>query len=199
LGVEVPPDLRRAKGWIGQLLEAELGATGGPRAQHDFPELGIELKTLPVTPQGKVRETTYVCTAPLDGSMKATWEECWVRRKLNCVLWLPIAGDSATPPGNRIVGSPLLWQPSAEEEAVLQKDWEALSEMISLGELWQLDARKGIALQIRPKAASASDMTWMLDDQAEWVQANPRGFYLRTHFTQTLVDQNFSRSRSNTA
>jgi len=32
----------------------------------------------------------------------------------------------------------------------------------------------------------------MLDDQAEWVQANPRGFYLRTSFTQALVDRNFA-------
>ena len=190
--IEVPLDLRRSKGWIGQLLEAELGATGGNKAQHDFPDLSIELKTLPVSRQGKVRETTYVCTAPLDGSMSNSWEESWVRRTLSKVLWVPIIGETRTPPGERMVGSPLLWRPSSEEETVLRKDWEALSEMISLGELWQLDAKKGLALQIRPKAASASEMTWMLDDQAEWVQANPRGFYLRTRFTQALVDRNFA-------
>ena len=194
-GQAVPPDLRRAKGWIGQLLEAELGATGGSKAQHDFPHLSVELKTLPVTPLGKVRESTYVCTAPLDGSMRPTWDECWVRRKLSCVLWIPIVGDSQLPPGQRRVGSPLLWRPDSEEEALLRQDWEALSEMIALGELWQLDAKKGRALQSRPKAARASEMTWMLDDQAEWVQANPRGFYLRAGFTQTLVNRHFATSK----
>jgi DNA mismatch repair protein MutH len=192
LELPVPADLRRSKGWIGQLLEAELGATGGSKAQHDFPQLGVELKTLPVSPTGKVRESTYVCTAPLDGSMSANWADCWVRRKLSQVLWIPIVGDARTPPGERVVGNPLLWRPEPEEDTLLRKDWEALNEMISLGELWQLDARKGVVLQLRPKAAHGSEMTWMLDDQAEWVQANPRGFYLRTRFTQALVDRSYA-------
>ena len=190
----VPPDLRRNKGWIGQLIEAELGATGGSKAQHDFPHLRVELKTLPMTREGRVQESTYVCTAPLDGSMSSTWAESWVREKLSLVLWIPIVGGSAIPPGDRLIGSPLLWQPNKEEESLLKQDWEALSEMIAMGELWQLDAKKGAVLQIRPKAASSKELTWMLDDQAEWVQANPRGFYLRSKFTQSLVDRSFAQT-----
>ena len=194
-GQQAPPDLRRAKGWIGQLLESELGATGGSKAQHDFPALSVELKTLPVNPQGRVRETTYVCTAPLDGSMATQWADCWVRHKLSKVLWVPIIGESTTAPGQRIIGTPMLWTPTPDEEALLQNDWEALHEMISLGEVWQLDAKKGKVLQIRPKAANASEITWMLDDEAEWVAANPRGFYLRTQFPQSLVDRHYAAPR----
>ena len=89
-GQLAPPDLRRAKGWIGQLLETELGATGGSKAQHDLSGLSVEPQNLPVNPQGRVRETTYVCTAPLDGSMASRWEDCWVQHKLSKVLWIPI-------------------------------------------------------------------------------------------------------------
>ncbi len=43
LGIATPPSLRRAKGWVGQLLEQFLGSSAGSRSAPDFPHLGIEL------------------------------------------------------------------------------------------------------------------------------------------------------------
>ncbi len=54
------------KGTVGQLLERALGATGGSRAEPDFPAIGVELKTVPVDETGRPRESTYVCTLPLE-------------------------------------------------------------------------------------------------------------------------------------
>ena len=187
----VPADLRRNKGWIGQLLEDVLGATAGSKAQPDFPHLGVELKTLPVTPLGAPRESTYVCTLHLETASTETWESCWVRRKLSCVLWVPIVGEAATPLAQRRVGAPLLWRPSPEEEATLRADWEELTELVALGELWQLDARRGRALQVRPKAADGASTTWAMDADGEWVRANPRGFYLRASFTKAVLSKAF--------
>lgn len=184
-GWEVPEDLRRNKGWIGMLLEAVLGATAGSRAEPDFPDLAVELKTLPVDPRGRPHESTYVCTAPLDGTMARRWEDSWVRHKLATVLWVPIVGQGDV--GSRRIGAPILWSPSADEEAILRADWESISEAIHLGEAWQLEARRGRALQLRPKAASSRDLTWMLDDEGEWAQVNPRGFYLRPGFTREVI------------
>ena len=64
-GVTTPASLRREKGWIGQLLELALGASAGSKPQQDFPELGVELKTLPLAHNGTPLESTFVCTAPL--------------------------------------------------------------------------------------------------------------------------------------
>lgn len=36
----VPPDLRKDKGWVGQLLEWHLGACAGSKPQQDFEQLG---------------------------------------------------------------------------------------------------------------------------------------------------------------
>jgi DNA mismatch repair protein MutH len=190
-GIPVPEDLRRAKGWIGQLLETALGATAKSRAEPDFPHLGVELKTLPVTPEGAPRESTYVCTAPLDASTGARWEDSWVCRKLSCVLWVPVVGAGSVPVGERVIGSPLLWRPSPEEDAALRADWEELTEIIALGELWQLTAHRGKVLQIRPKAADRSAMTWTVDEEGEWARDNPRGFYLRPRFTRALLARHF--------
>ncbi len=183
----VPPHLRRHKGWVGQLLETALGATAGSRAEPDFPHLGIELKTLPVTPDGRPRESTFVCTAPLDGSIAATWEDSWVRRKLSQVLWVPILTPDGSAPGDRRVGAPILWRPDPEEAAQLAADWTSLAEHIALGHLHQLHARHGVALQLRPKAADAATTTWVLDEEGETVRENPRGFYLRPSFTAAVL------------
>lgn len=63
--VAVPSNLKRDKGWIGQLIELELGATAGSKPEQDFLHLGVELKTIPVDESGKPLETTYVTVAPL--------------------------------------------------------------------------------------------------------------------------------------
>ena len=74
LGVMVPNDLTRHKGWIGLLLEQVLGASAGSRPEPDFPHLGIELKSLPINEQAKPLETTFVSVAPLIGLVGSTWQ-----------------------------------------------------------------------------------------------------------------------------
>ena len=187
VGVPVPRDLRRAKGWVGMTLEAALGATAGSRAEPDFPHLGVELKTIPVDERGSPRESTWVCFAPMDGSMASTWEASLVYHKLCHVLWIPIVGVSPTPVGDRLVGGPVLWRPSPQEMATLKADWQELSGQIALGELDQISAHHGKALQLRPKAANSRELTWVIGEEGEWVQANPVGFYLRTSFTKKVL------------
>ena len=186
-GAEVPADLRRAKGWIGQLVEAALGAVGGSRPGPDFEALGVELKTIPVGRDGAPRESTFVCAAPIEGAIEPNWERSHARRKLAHVLWVPVIGERTVPIGLRVVGTPRLWAPDTEEEAVLAADWRELSERIANGELHRIHARLGVALQLRPKAANASDYAWMLDEEGTWVRAVPYGFYLRARFTRQIL------------
>jgi len=172
------------------VLERALGATAGSDAGPDFPELGIELKTIPVDAAAKPKESTWVCSASLDGSMAATWEESHARAKLAAVLWVPIVGDG--PPGERRIGAPVPWTPTADQEATLRRDWEEIAELIRGGELDRLDAKLGDALQLRPKAASSRDATTFLDASGEWVETGPRGFYLRPSFTRRILEAAFA-------
>lgn len=186
-----PTGLARAKGWTGELIEQLLGATAGSRPIPDFPELGVELKTLPITPQGKPHESTYVCRAPMGTDLAHAWEDSRVKHKLRRVLWVPLVAARGTPLGDRMVGTPLLWSPDDEEEATLRADWEALADLLGTGAFADIDARMGKALQLRPKAANAAQTVWALDDQAEWVKVNPFGFYLRARFTGGLVRRHY--------
>lgn len=195
-GIEIPADLRRHKGWVGQLIELALGASAASLAEPDFQQIGVELKSIPIDRAGRPRESTYVCTVPLAAEALAQrWESCWVRRKLARVLWIPVEADSAIALGARRIGSPLLWSPSPEEEAVLRSDWEELMEMICLGELDAISARLGTALQIRPKAASAAVRGWGIAADGSMTRTNPRGFYLRTRFTAALLQRHYAIAR----
>ena len=73
------------------------------------------------------------------------------------------------------------------EEAVLRTDYEELSDLLGLGHFDELDARLGEALQVRPKAADSRVASWAMNAEAEWVQVNPRGYYLRADFTWQVL------------
>ncbi len=181
----VPTDLRHAKGWAGQLVEAALGAVGGGRPEPDFAAFGLELKTIPVRADGAPRESTFVCVAPTEGRFDADWASSHVRRKLVHVLWVPVL--PADTPGARTLGVPRLWSPSVSEEATLRADWEMLSEELASGGLHRIHGGRGVALQLRPKGANARDYAWMLDEEGEWVRAMAYGFYLRARFTADIL------------
>lgn len=190
-GVVTPPDLKRDKGWIGALLELWLGASAGSKPEQDFAELGVELKTIPVDSAGRPLETTFVCVAPLTGNSGVVWENCHVRHKLQCVLWIPVEGERTIPLAMRRVGTPLLWQPSLEEEWQLKSDWEELMDLIVLGHIEEVTARHGEVLQLRPKAANNKALTEAIGKHGQPIMTLPRGFYLKKPFTAALLARHF--------
>ncbi|HHQ4311842.1 TPA: DNA mismatch repair endonuclease MutH [Serratia fonticola] len=190
--VSIPKDLKRDKGWVGMLLELYLGAMAGSKPEQDFPELGIELKTIPVDATGNPLETTFVCVAPLTGNSGVTWESSHVRHKLARVLWIPVEGERQIPLAQRRVGSPLLWQPNQEETEMLRRDWEELMDLIVLGQVERITARHGEVLQLRPKAANNKALTEATGKQGQPILTLPRGFYLKKNFTRALLARHFT-------
>ncbi len=188
----VPSRLQHAKGWAGQLLELCLGATAASRAEQDFANIGVELKTLPVNQQGQPLESTYVCTVPLDGFTELDWASSWVRRKLACVMWLPIEAGPDIPVAQRRIGTGFIWTPSPEQDVALQNDWEEHMELIQLGRVHEISAHHGVCLQIRPKAANSQALRDATDESGNRVATLPRGFYLRSRFTAQILAERYA-------
>ncbi|OOF49568.1 DNA mismatch repair endonuclease MutH [Rodentibacter trehalosifermentans] len=187
IGIPVPPNLKRDKGWVGMLLETALGATAGSKAEQDFAHLGVELKTLPINEQGLPLETTFVSLAPLIQNSGVQWENSHVRHKLSCVLWIPVEGSRHIALRERHIGAPILWQPSPEQERQLKQDWEELMEYITLGKLNEITARIGEVMQLRPKGANSQAVTKGIGKNGEVVDTLPLGFYLRKEFTAGIL------------
>lgn len=184
----IPKDLKHNKGWIGQFLEFLLGTTAGNLSEPDFLELGIELKTIPLNTSHQAKETTYVCVVPLLNHTGLQWQDCCVYKKLKKVLWVPIEANPELALSDRKVGKAFLWSPSEEEMDSLQTDWEEFMEIISLGQVESITAHQGEYLQIRPKAANASVITTGIGENGLRKQTLPRGFYLRTLFTNQILE-----------
>ena len=187
LGLTAPENLLHHKGWSGQLLEKILGADAGSLSEPDFRHIGVEMKTLPLGANGQPSESTYVSTVPLQ-ALHQEWDSCWVRNKLNRVLWVPIEGDRNIPVHARRIGQGFLWSPTPQQERVLRQDWEDLMDMVCLGEIEKITAKQGVYLQIRPKAADSTVKTEAVGSSGDKILTHPRGFYLRSRFTAEILD-----------
>jgi DNA mismatch repair protein MutH len=191
LSVPVPANLLHHKGWTGQLLERLLGATANSRAVPDFEGLGVELKTLPVDGRGRPVESTFVCTISLEEIAQNEWQDSRVKRKLSCVLWMPVEGDRSIAMAERHIGEPTLWTPSEAEEATLRFDWDTLAGMIGRGDIESITGHLGVALQVRPKARNALARRWGRDEDGVRIERMPRGFYLRANFTHAILQTRY--------
>ncbi len=188
LAFKVPQDQKQHKGWIGQLAEKFLGATASNLAEPDFQHIGVELKTIPLNKHGRPAESTYVCTVPMTDIAGLRWQDSIVCKKLSRVLWLPIESDKILAVGERRFGSATLWSPNPTQEAMLRADWEELMEMIATGEIDKISSAHGKNLQIRPKAANARSLGKAYTVEGNPTTTLPRGFYLRTSFTKTILN-----------
>lgn len=195
-GLRVPKNLRRHKGFVGQLVENGLGARAGSDPEPDFPALGVELKTIPLNPTGQPRESTYVCMARLDGREASEFQRSFVAKKLARVLFVPVIVGDDEALAERRFGMPFLWEPSPEDERRLTADFERLAARVRLGQVEQVRGHEGEVLQLRPKALKRSDLTTGVSEDGWLVSVRPRGWYLRATFTGELVQRAFGAALS---
>ena len=185
----IPDSTKNSKGWVGNLLEDVLGATASTSPEPDFIELGIELKSIPISSNGKPRESTYVCVVQLKAEAQSSWEKSLVYKKLSHVLWIPYETDANIPFAARHIGNPILWKPDKDQLFAIKRDWQEFSDKICLGKLHEITAEAGQCLQIRPKAAHSSIITKdtnQTDNQQ--LDTLPRGYYLRSSFTEQILN-----------
>lgn len=188
LGVKIPITPSKRKGWAGHVIEMALGADAGTKSLPDFQQLGIELKTVPLNENGVPIESTFITSIPLLTIHQQQWQSSQCYSKLKRVLWVPVEGERCIPFQDRRIGQPILWSPSIEQEAILAKDWEELTLLVSTGRLHEIHAGIGDYLQIRPKAATGKSLCYGFAADGGKILTLPRGFYLRRSFTTLILD-----------
>ena len=186
--IDLPASLKRSKGIIGELLELYMGTTASTLSEPDFLELRIELKSIPINKEGRPSESTFVCNTPMHFDSFPRWKESSVKKKLNRVLWVPVEADTELDLATRRIGNPLLWSPNGGIEQQLKSDWEEIIEAIYLGNIHDISSSIGEYLQIRPKGANSKSLINTTNDQGQMTKTLPRGFYLRTSFTNTIIN-----------
>ena len=187
LNLIIPDHSNQRKGWVGQALELALGANAANKAMPDFQCLGIELKTLPIAKSGKPTESTFITSIPLLTIYQQEWKSSQCYAKLKRVLWIPIEGDTDIPYVHRRIGRGFIWSPDPQEEQILAEDWNYLTLQMSTGQLETIDAKAGVYIQVRPKGANGKSLSYGYDEEGNKVKTLPRGFYLRSSFTEIII------------
>ncbi|MEO1171338.1 MAG: MutH/Sau3AI family endonuclease [Myxococcota bacterium] len=182
LAIALPADPKRAKGFVGQLVELALGADPDAGERPDFVALGIELKTVPLGVRGSPAESTFCCSIAIGEADRERWETSRLRQRLRRVLFVPVDGARMAPLAERRFHEPVIWSPSPDEDAMLRDDW---SELIGrIGANLDVTAHRGAALQVRPKAANSR-----VRIRAVGELRRPVAFYLRAGFTGTILEK----------
>lgn len=189
--LKIPTDTLHSKGWLGVFLEAVLGADGSNNPIQDFTDLKIELKSIPISNDLVPYESTYICVVPLLGNSNVSFYESNFFNKIKKILWFPFDGNKNLAIAEKNFFTPFLWSPNQEELQILKQDWEEHMEKISTGQIENITAKDGTALQIRPKAANGRILTDAIGRNGQLIQTRPRGFYLRPSFTQKILKNKF--------
>jgi DNA mismatch repair protein MutH len=185
LGRPCPGGGVHTKGRVGELVELALGASGGSRRVVDFPESGVELKTIPVNVARKPYESTFVCAVNLDEEVD--WVASWPKAKLSQVLFVPVVGEKTDPLPERCFGAPVFWRPTVAQDQQLNADYDDIMGLVGVGRIEDVTAHLGRYMQLRPKAKDGSVRTLARGADGERFGTVPRGFYLRPAFTGALL------------
>ncbi len=171
LGAPIPSSPLYAKGFIGQIVEVALGADAGSHPMQDFPELDIELKTIPINYSGLPKETTHVCL--LHQKIGQTFENSNFWNKIKRVLWVPVEGNVDVPLQNRHIGQGFLWEIDEKQKENLKSDWQEIMDALSEGNKPSEISRLGKFMQIRPSGKQGNEKIY--------------SYYLRKNFTQDIL------------
>ena len=185
--VALPISPLHGKGFQGELIERFLGASAPGLPVPDFTELGIELKSVPLSADMQPLESTFICSAPLTGIRGLMFEDSVLWHKLRQVLYVFIVSPREYMYEDRYIAGFQFWAPSADDKKIIQQDYEELMEMVATGHIDDITARFGTVIQLRPKAADGSALTDCPGPDGEIIRVRPRGFYMRRSFMLELM------------
>ncbi|QJC28370.1 MutH/Sau3AI family endonuclease [Enterobacteriaceae endosymbiont of Plateumaris braccata] len=187
LNLHIPINLNKDKGWIGKLIELYLlGSQQKNIFNQDIPQIGIEIKTIPINEKGNTINNTFICSLPLKNKNFIIWEKSKLYNKLSKILWIPIITKNENVPFEmRVIGNPILWKPSKENYKNLYKDWLELMKLLVSGKIEYMNYYNGTILLVKTKS-NKNKLIKTINENNEIILTTPRAFYLKKKFTKTL-------------
>ncbi|MDD7022751.1 MAG: DNA mismatch repair protein MutH [Aeromonadales bacterium] len=186
-GVPLPLGPLHGKGFQGELIERFLGASAPGLPIPDFPNLGCELKTVPLDERFCPLESTFICSAPLDPAAPSRFEDSILFHKISRVLFVFLVAPRNFTYQQRFVAGYRFWRPDGAQMAAIRADYDELMEMAKTGRADEITARDGAVVQMRPKAADGTALTRVSGPDGSMVLTRPRGFYMRRSFMESLL------------
>lgn len=192
------------KGASGLIIENLLGVENNNRDEADLPQIGCEIKILPLQKNKdgtiKAREPTAIQMINYCEVAQETWETAKLRSKINLTFWVVyLAKENGTSKSqdDYVIVDYFLDHPSDVNNGIFKTDWEAIQAYIKRGDADKLSCSMGTYLEPKTKGANNKDTTLAPDGKGGLTRARRRAFYYKKNYTNTQIIPNLDLSAIN--
>ncbi|MDE6652519.1 MAG: hypothetical protein K2K08_08995 [Paramuribaculum sp.] len=182
------------KGASGLIVENLLGIENNNRDEADIPQIGCEIKILPLQKNRdgsvKAKEPTAIQMINYCEVAKETWETAKLRSKINLTFWvvyLAKVNGVSKPQDDYVIVDYFLDHPSDVLYGVFKTDWEEIQAYIQRGDADKLSCSMGVYLEPKTKGANNHDKTDAPDGKGGLIRARRRAFYYKKNYTNTHI------------
>ena len=185
---------KMVKGTSGLIVENLLGIRNNNRDEADIPEIGCEIKILPLqrnrNGEIKAKEPTAIQMINYMEVSRETWETAKLRNKINLTFWVAYLAKKdgvALNQNDYVIVDYFLDHPTDVQNGVFRQDWEEIRRYIVEGRADRLSCSMGVYLEPKTKGANNRDKTQAPDGQGGTLMARRRAFYYKKHYTNTAI------------
>ena len=189
------------KGASGLIVENLLGIENNNRDEADLPDIGCEIKILPLQLNRngdiKAKEPTAIQMINYCQVAKEIWETAKLRTKINITFWvvyLAKENGKALNQDDYVIVDYFLDHPTAIQLEVFKKDWEEIQKYIIRGDADKLSCSMGVFIEPKTKGANNQDKTDAPDGKGGLIKVRRRAFYYKKNYTNTQIIPNLDLS-----
>jgi len=189
------------KGASGLIVENLLGIKNNCLADADIPEIGCEIKVLPIQKNRngniKVKEPTQIQMINYFEVASEKWETAKVRKKIDLTFWivyLAKENSKSLHQNDYKIVDYFIDHPDETKMIIFKTDWESIQNYIITGLADKLSCSMGVYLEPKTKGKNNLDKTNAPDGKGGITRARRRAFYYKKNYTNTQIIPNIDTS-----
>jgi DNA mismatch repair endonuclease MutH len=185
------------KGASGLIIENLLGIKNNNISDADIPEIGCEIKILPIQKNKngeiKAKEPTQIQMINYFEVAREKWETAKIRKKINLTFWIVyLAKENSIKmqQNDYKIIDYFVDHPDENKILVFKRDWELIQDFIKKGLSEKLSSSMGEYLEPKTKGANNQDKTNAPDGKGGEIRAKRRAFYYKKKYTNECIIPN---------
>lgn len=191
---ELNIDRNMKKGASGLIVENLLGIKNNNKPEADIPEIGCEIKILPLQQNRngdiKAKEPTAIQMINFLEVANENWNNAKIRKKIKLTFWVVYLaqenGKRLKQDDYKIIDC-YLDNPNEQVNSIFKKDWEDIRECIIKGLADKLTCSMGTYIEPKTKGKNNQDKTDAPDGKGGVIKVRRRAFYYKKYYTNTQI------------
>jgi DNA mismatch repair protein MutH len=182
---ELGVSISRAKSGLAILVRRALGVYDDRARIKEFEHFGVEIKTAPVSADGKPYESMSFPRIDHMDIVHDDWDDSDLRSRLERLLIVPVIRDYKTQPKEEhVLGRAFFWSPTSEDISAIQAEWERFVDVIRLGQADRLPTAASTGyIHLRPKGRDGRDV----EEAPGGLRVVKRCFWLNSDYVRRII------------